>query len=258
MLGTLDRLSHLTQQTLVMLNSRTSHAHSSRASHPPLPDKVLHFTWSSKGNPIPLDGLGLTTVTDPKEADFILAHGTQAVNGNGSGDAADEQRKEGAVDVPLDNMKEMLEEAAALGLPMVVANPDIVTVSGGGEESLIPMPGTLKNMYEEMEGGGPIFVMGKPAPIIYHKILEMTGALLEECVAVGDSMEHDIAGAMGAGCASVFVCAGIHAKQLGMPDLSGPEVGDGSGVKPPDEELVAALAVEEGAYPDYAVPVFMW
>ena len=55
---------------------------------------------------------------------------------------------------------------------------------------------------------GPILVMGKPAPIIYHKVLEMTGAGLQECVAVGDSLEHDIRGAAGAGMASVFVCAG--------------------------------------------------
>ena len=84
-----------------------------------LGDKVLHFTWGGSSPAIPLDGLGLTTVTDPKQADFILAHGTTAVNGNGAGDAADEQRKEGAVDTPLDAMREMLEEAAALGLPMV-------------------------------------------------------------------------------------------------------------------------------------------
>ena len=35
--------------------------------------KCLHFTWSTRG-PIPLDGLNLETVTDPDEADFLLAH----------------------------------------------------------------------------------------------------------------------------------------------------------------------------------------
>jgi hypothetical protein len=42
----------------------------------------------------------------------------------------------------------------------------------------------------------------------------------EQAIAVGDSMEHDIAGAEGAGCASVLVCGGIHAEELGM--LVGP------------------------------------
>ena len=51
---------------------------------------------------------------------------------------------------------------------------------------------------------------------------------------------------------------GIHAKELGMPHLSGPQVGDGSEVEPPDLEAVTILAAKEGAYPDYAVPVFMW
>jgi len=35
-----------------------------------------------------LDGLGLTTVSTPAEADFLLAHGTEAVNGPGEDDAA--------------------------------------------------------------------------------------------------------------------------------------------------------------------------
>jgi hypothetical protein len=67
-----------------------------------------------------LDGLGLTTVSDPKEADFLLAHGTECVNGPGGADSSDEVRAAGAVDTPLDAMRVMLAEAAALRLPMVV------------------------------------------------------------------------------------------------------------------------------------------
>ena len=166
-----------------------------------LGDNCLHFTWGSRGA-ISLEGLGLTTVTDPKLADFILAHGTECVNGPGGANSTDEERAEGAIVTPLDDMRAMLAEASKLRLPMVVANPDFVTVGGG---SLLPMPGTLARWYSESlsaegeERSDLIQLMGKPAPVIYRRVMEMTGADGEETIAVGDSMEHDIAGAAGAG-----------------------------------------------------------
>lgn len=134
-----------------------------------LGDACLHFTWSSRGA-VGIEGLSLSTVTSPAEADFILAHGTECVNGPGSAESSDEERAAGAVDTPLEAMREMLVEAADRGLPMVVANPDVVTVGGG---ALKPMPGTLAKWYEEM--GGEVHLMGKPAPIIYERVMEMTG-----------------------------------------------------------------------------------
>ena len=70
--------------------------------------KCVHFTWSSRGGAIPLDGLDLETVTDPEEADFLLAHGTEAVNGAGTDD---EQRAAGCVNTSLEDMREVLERA---------------------------------------------------------------------------------------------------------------------------------------------------
>ena len=153
----------------------------------------------------------------------------------------------------MEAMREMLAAAAARKLPMVVANPDIVTVSGG---DLVPMPGTLARWYAEL--GGTVLLMGKPAAVIYERVMEMTGVGPEQAIAVGDSMEHDIAGAAGAGCASVFVCGGIHAEELGMPALPAGEVGDGSGVAAPAPEAFNRLAAAHGAFPEYAVPVFRW
>ncbi|GFH16348.1 uncharacterized protein HaLaN_12746, partial [Haematococcus lacustris] len=40
--------------------------------------RVLHLTWSGRG-PVSLQGLGLQVVAEPEEADFILAHGTEAL-----------------------------------------------------------------------------------------------------------------------------------------------------------------------------------
>ena len=92
-----------------------------------------------------------------RRGDFVLAHGTETVNGAGTSDA---ERAEGAEDVPIERMRTILERAASRGLPLVVANPDIVTV--GGESGLLPMPGTLAGWYASMPGHGAIHLMGKP------------------------------------------------------------------------------------------------
>jgi hypothetical protein len=78
--------------------------------------RCLHFTWSSRGT-ISLEGLGLEVTPDPQQAQFILAHGTEAV-GQADGPARD---------VPLEGMKDLMRACAARGLPMIVANPDLVS-----------------------------------------------------------------------------------------------------------------------------------
>lgn len=80
--------------------------------------RCIHITWSSRGA-ISLDGLGLTLTTDPAEADFILAHGTEAVGLPGGGATRD---------ASLDQLAELLQHCAAQGrdIPMIVANPDLV------------------------------------------------------------------------------------------------------------------------------------
>ena len=83
----------------------------------------------------------------------------------------------------------------------------------------------------------------------------------EEAIAVGDSLEHDIAGAGGAGCQSIFVCGGIHAEELGMcgrEGLTAGDVGDGDSIASPGSDRISALAKDFGAFPEYAVPVFRW
>lgn len=117
--------------------------------------KCIHFTWAARGA-ISLEGLGIEVTQDPLEADFILAHGTEALGIEVSGN--------GALPVPLERMKDVLAACAAQrstrNIPMVVANPDIVTVHG---TELRTMPGTLARYYEEM--GGEVQLMGKPAPV---------------------------------------------------------------------------------------------
>jgi ribonucleotide monophosphatase NagD (HAD superfamily) len=128
-----------------------------------------------------------------------------------------------------------------------VANPDVVTVHAS---ELRTMPGTLARWYAEE--GGQVLLMGKPADIIYKAALSMLGDLAPGSVlAIGDSMEHDIAGARAAGVDALFVGGGIHAQALGIGAVSG-EAGS----------LIAAdplhqLCCDYGVAPDFAVPFFV-
>ena len=82
-----------------------------------------------------------------------------------------------------------------------------------------------------------------------------------EVIAVGDSLEHDVAGAQGAECESVFICGGIHAEDLGMASaarLTAADVGDGETIEPPPQETIGALSEKFTAFPTYAAPVFKW
>jgi hypothetical protein len=82
--------------------------------------RCLHFTWGSRGA-VDVCALGLTVVTSPADCEFILAHGTEGL-GTPEGDVQ-LQTTEALQDL-------MVECAALGGRPMVVANPDFVTVSG--------------------------------------------------------------------------------------------------------------------------------
>jgi ribonucleotide monophosphatase NagD (HAD superfamily) len=90
--------------------------------------------------------------------------------------------------------------------------------------------------------GGPVIWIGKPGAAIY----EAAFALLEQppggaidrarIWAVGDSIEHDVAGAAAQGCRSLLVMTGI------MADRS--------------ESDIAAEAARCGAAPDAVMPAF--
>lgn len=76
----------------------------------------------------------------------------------------------------------------------------------------------------------------------------MAGIDASQCIAVGDSLHHDIKGANAAGIASAFITGGIHATELGLADFG--EVADNSSVH--------SLALRYDAYPSYVLPSFSW
>ncbi|PPD95783.1 hypothetical protein GOBAR_DD07172 [Gossypium barbadense] len=204
----------------------------------------IHMTWSDRGA-ISLEGLGLQVIENVEEADFILAHGTEAL-GLPSGLVRP---------MSLDGLEKILEHCATKKIPMVVANPDFVTVEA---RALSIMPAfqshllfscamqTLAAKYEKF--GGEVKWMGKPDKIIYESAMAMVGVEASDSIAVGDSLHHDIKGANAAGIQSAFTTGGIHATELGLDSFG--QVADISSVK--------ALAAKYDAYPTYVLPAFAW
>ncbi|EFJ42426.1 hypothetical protein VOLCADRAFT_44669, partial [Volvox carteri f. nagariensis] len=167
--------------------------------------RCLHVNWSRRG-PTSLEGLGLQLVTDPGDADFFLAHGTEALSLPGGGVL---ERSLGELEELLRGAAEAAARAGVRPPPLVVANPDVVTVDG---TELVAMPGSLAAVYSA--AGGPVVLMGKPAPLIYSACGELLRLPAGDILAVGDSLEHDVAGAVAAGIDCLFIAGGIHSGEL--------------------------------------------
>jgi ribonucleotide monophosphatase NagD (HAD superfamily) len=119
----------------------------------------------------------------------------------------------------LDELRAALGALATRSPPpfFLCANPDLVTVAGAGKPLAI-MPGTLAAWYAEAAGEESVILLGKPGAGIYSAALAAAGDPSPSSVlAIGDSLEHDIAGAAGAGGVdALFVAGGIHKGDLGV------------------------------------------
>jgi HAD superfamily hydrolase (TIGR01459 family) len=183
--------------------------------------KRCHFV-SADGDCTVLDGLGLELAGTVAAADFVLLAGVDWEN-----------------NPPVESYDALLQAALRRGLPMLCANPDRVGVSASG---LTLAPGAVAARYAAM--GGTVRYVGKPHPEVYRDCMAALGGLRpERIVAVGDSFEHDIAGAAGAGLASVLVTGGIHAEAL-APGAAGGGL--------------AAMAKAWGVAPDWTLPALRW
>lgn len=134
-------------------------------------------------------GLALDLVDDAAQADFILVVGIDTPRRN------------------LDSYDPMLATALARGLPLLCANSDLVRLT---REGLQPAPGALGKRYAERGGGVKWY--GKPERSIFDACLAALAPLAPARVlVVGDSLQHDIAGAIGAGLSSLYIHGGIDA-----------------------------------------------
>lgn len=143
-------------------------------------------------------------------------------------------------DEEVSDYEELLGRIAALGLPMVCANPDLSAVRGGRP---FICAGALAQRYEEL--GGAVRHLGKPRAEIYDYCFRaLQGIGRPRIAAIGDSFRTDIVGARNAGIASVLAECGMHGRELR------------SGGDP--EGTLARLADSWGARPVATIPSLMW
>src|SRR5213078_1786786 len=169
------------------------------------------------------EGLDLAFVDTPAEADFILNTGPAEW------------------DDTLETYAPVMHAALARGLPMVCANPDLVVVHNG-KPALCA--GALAEEYQRP--GGRVRWHGKPHPSVYDSCLGLLGiADRRRILAIGDNLRTDIAGAEGAGIASLLIAGGIHAAEFGA---------DGA----LDLDRIAAAIEKSGTHPIGVAARFVW
>ena len=103
----------------------------------------------------------------------------------------------------------LLSEAIENNLPFVCANPDFETVENNSEKLIFCM-GTIASLYENM--GGSTIILGKPSKEIYiESTKNIRNIDKSKILAIGDSLNHDIRGAIDFGIDSLLVTStGIH------------------------------------------------
>lgn len=98
-----------------------------------------------------------------------------------------------------------MQPAAVRAIPAICTNADRVMMVSG---TLHPGSGALAEAYAQ--AGGPVRWYGKPHPTIYHAAFTLLPGIPHNRIfGVGDSIEHDIAGAAAQGCGSILLRTGI-------------------------------------------------
>jgi HAD superfamily hydrolase (TIGR01459 family) len=102
----------------------------------------------------------------------------------------------------------ILKDALDLNLIMFCANPDYVTIENNNNKNIFCM-GTIADLYQQM--GGKVIILGKPSKEIYKEACRKVNKIdLARIVAIGDSLDHDILGAINFGIDSILILNGIH------------------------------------------------
>lgn len=161
-----------------------------------------------------VDGFDITLVKDPGEADLVLISASEA-------ESYDESY-----------YRRLLAPAALKNTTCFCTNPDKVMLTAIGPRF---GAGRIAEVYEEL--GGNVRWIGKPFPEIYRYALSLFPDIdPTRTLCVGDSIEHDVAGAAAVGLKSLLVTGGVLA---GEP-----------------EEAVSELAKQHGVFPDFLMSTF--
>ncbi|KAG7380622.1 hypothetical protein PHYPSEUDO_006963 [Phytophthora pseudosyringae] len=147
-------------------------------------------------------------------------------------------------------MKKFLRGGLARRLPMLCPNPDVLAVMA--KDRLVHMGGGIAKLYEEM--GGDVVYFGKPMKEHFEVCLRLANVTDEsKVVHIGDSLHHDIQGAMNTGVDSIFIAGGVHAKELNVNAWSTTE--EELRVKP---GLLEKLLEKTQLDPTYTMTRYTW
>ncbi len=144
--------------------------------------------FSRGGDRSIVDGLELDKVEAATMADFVLLAGLDH-------DAAARA-----------HCDEQLTLAAARGLPLLCANPDLVSLE---HDTQVEGPGAFAARYAA--SGGEVRYIGKPWPVVYRAAMTLLDLPPGRILAIGDSLDHDIAGAAAMGIDGALSIEGVHA-----------------------------------------------
>jgi HAD superfamily hydrolase (TIGR01459 family) len=129
-----------------------------------------------------------TLVARPQDAAFLVFAGSDAPR------------------TSFDSYRSMLTAAAQADVPGICINPDLTMIRDG---ELVAAPGTIARLYQSL--GGTVEHIGKPHRAIFeHAIACAATGPGARAVMIGDSPEHDVAGAGAIGLATLLVRTGIH------------------------------------------------
>jgi HAD superfamily hydrolase (TIGR01459 family) len=143
----------------------------------------------------------------------------------------------------LEDYQPLLAAAAARGLPMICANPDLEVLVG---PQRVMCAGQLARRYREL--GGTVRYHGKPHRPVYDVCLRLLGiADRRRILAIGDALATDVAGAAAAGIDAVLITGGIHCQELGT-----------RWGEPPAPGPLARLLATSGPQPVAVLPCLRW
>lgn len=163
-------------------------------------------------------GLDVTLTDDPAGADAILLMGLP--------DGGDTDRPLAALAV-----------ARQRGVPVLCTNPDRAAPRANG--TTVTSPGALAHAHAD--AGGRVRFYGKPHLPVFRAVEAALGLRPDRLLMVGDSLEHDIAGAQAAGWRTAFVMGGLHAAAFAPPAS-------------PDAVLARLAAATSAPLPDFTLP----
>jgi HAD superfamily hydrolase (TIGR01459 family) len=193
-------------------------------------------------------------LSPPETADFVLARGTFCTISGLPSENPDSLIAHSKAEDLVASIGPFLSRCIAMGLPMLVSNPDFHRPGSGA-----PMPGQIGRKYSEL--GGTVQYIGKPYNAVYETCLSVlaAGVLTTSTLGsevdrtrvcgVGDSLDHDILGADRAGIASIWTANGVHSGEM--------QTTEGSSVLASDDVL-EDMYLKYGVKPSHTISSFKW